>query len=53
MAEGVRLQIVVPSSLAQALRERAKQEGRTVSSLGGFLLESGLRSLPPLPEAKP
>jgi hypothetical protein len=50
MAEGVRVQIVVPPSLAEALRKRAKQEGRTLSALGAFLLESGLRSLPPLGE---
>jgi len=48
MAEGVRVQIVVPVSLAEALRQRAKQENRTVSSLGAYLLEAGLRSLPPL-----
>ena len=48
MAEGVRVQIVVPPSLADALRDRAKLEKRTLSSLGAFLLESGLRSLPPL-----
>lgn len=52
MAEGVRVQIVVPKSLAEALRQRAKQEKRSLSALGAFLLETGLRSLPPLgPEA--
>lgn len=48
MAEGVRVQIVVPVSLADALRERAKLERRTLSSLGAYLLESGMRTLPPL-----
>jgi hypothetical protein len=55
MAEGVRVQIIVPTSLAEALRKRAKLENRTVSSLGAFLMESGLRSLPPLqpPDGQP
>lgn len=52
MAAGVRLQIVVPPSLAEALRARAAQEGRTVSSLGSFLLEVGLRDLPPIKAAE-
>jgi hypothetical protein len=51
MAEGVRVQIVLPPSVAQALRQRAAAEKRTVSSLGGYLIESGLQGLPPLPEA--
>ena len=49
MAEGVRVQIVMPQSLAEALRSRANAEKRTVSSLGCYLVESGLRNLPPLP----
>lgn len=49
MAEGVRVQIVMPASLAAALKARAAMEGRTVSSLGNYLIESGLRNLPPLP----
>jgi len=48
MAEGVRIQLVIPEGLATALRERAKAEGRTVSNLGAFLLETALRQLPPL-----
>lgn len=51
MAEGVRIQVVVPVALAAALRERATAEGRTVSSLAGFILESGFRQLPPLAAA--
>ena len=49
MAEGVRVQVVMPVSLAEALKARADAEKRTVSSLGCYLVESGLRSLPPLP----
>lgn len=49
MAEGVRVQIVMPASLAEALKARAEAERRTVSSLGSYLLENGLRNLPPLP----
>lgn len=51
MAEGIRIQLVVPSSLAAMLRQRAEAEGRTVSNLGAFLLETALRQLPPLPAA--
>lgn len=52
MAEGVRVQVVMPISLAEALKARAKAEGRTASSLGCYLVEHGLRSLPPLPTAQ-
>jgi len=52
MAEGVRVQIVMPVSVAEALRHRAQQEQRTVSSLGCYLVEHGLRNLPPLPTAE-
>ena len=48
MAEGVRIQMVVPEGLAAALKQRAATEGRTVSNLGAFLLEVALRQLPPL-----
>lgn len=48
MAEGVRVQLVLPSSLAAMLKHRAEAEGRTVSNLGAFLLETALRQLPPL-----
>ena len=52
MAEGIRVQIVLPPSVAQSLKQRAAAERRTVSSLGGYLIESGLQSLPPLPDAR-
>jgi hypothetical protein len=51
MAEGVRVQLVLPPGLAEALRARAAAERRSVSSLGGYLLETALRQLAPLPEA--
>jgi hypothetical protein len=53
MAEGVRIQVVVPVALADALRSRAAAEGRTVSSLAGFILEAGFRQLPPLAAPSP
>lgn len=53
MAEGVRLQFVLPPGLADALKRRAGAEGRTVSNLGAFLLEIGLRQLPPLDTGSP
>ena len=53
MAEGIRVQLVLPTGLANALRERAAAEGRTVSSLGAFLLETALRQIPPLQGSSP
>ena len=53
MAEGVRIQLVVPNGLAAALKARAEAEGRTVSNLGAFLLETALRQLPPLATGSP
>ncbi len=52
MAEGVRVQIVMPVSVADALKARAQAEKRTVSSLGCYLVENGLRNLPPLPSSE-
>lgn len=46
MAEGIRVQIVLPPGLADALKARADAERRSMSSLGGFLIETGLRELP-------
>jgi len=43
MAQGVRVQLVLPASVAEALKAKAKAEGRTVSSLGSFLIEAALR----------
>lgn len=48
MAEGVRVQVVLPPSVAAALRLRAASERRTVSSLAAFIIEAALRQLPPL-----
>jgi hypothetical protein len=43
MVQGVRVQFVLPPSVAEALKAKAQAEGRTVSSLGSFLIESALR----------
>jgi hypothetical protein len=49
MAEGVRMTVVISQSLATAIKSRAEAEQRSASSLGAYLLESGIRNLPPLP----
>lgn len=51
MAQGVRVQLVMPEPLAEALKARAAAEGKTASALGVALVEYGLRNLPPLPQA--
>ena len=48
MAQGTRVQVVLPSAVAELLKQKAKAEGRTVSSLGSFLIEAALKQ-PPLP----
>jgi hypothetical protein len=44
MAQGVRVQLVLPPAVAAALKAKAQAEGRTVSSLGAFLVEAGLKT---------
>ena len=44
MAQGIRVQFVLPKAVVELLRSRAKAEGRTVSSLGAFLVEAALRN---------
>jgi len=44
MAQGDRVQVVLPRAVADALRERARTEQRTVSNLAAYLLEAALRS---------
>ena len=51
MAQGVRVQFVLPPSVAEALKAKAQAEGRTVSSLGSFLIESALRQKPDIGQA--
>jgi hypothetical protein len=46
--DGIRVQIVLPPGLAEALKARAAAERRSVSNLGSFLVEVGLRDLLPL-----
>jgi len=43
MAQGIRVQLVLPQSVAELLKAKAKAEGRTVSSLGSFLIEAALK----------
>jgi hypothetical protein len=43
VAEGVRLQLVVSAELAAAVRERAREEGLSVSRLGADLLAAALQ----------
>lgn len=53
MAEGIRVQIVLPPGLAEALKARAQAERRSVSNLGTYLIEAGLRDLPSLSHVRP
>jgi hypothetical protein len=46
MAQGTRVQLVLPPAVAALLKEKAKAEGRTVSSLGSFLIEAAIKRLP-------
>jgi hypothetical protein len=47
MAQGTRVQLILPPVVAKLLKEKAKAEGRTVSSLGSFLIEAAIKQ-PPL-----
>jgi hypothetical protein len=42
MAQGVRVQVVLPPAVAADLKAQARDQGRTVSSLSAFLLEAAL-----------
>ena len=42
MAQGVRVQVVLPLSIADKLKARANAESRTVSSLAAYMIESAL-----------
>jgi hypothetical protein len=44
MAQGVRVQVVLPQSIADKLKDRANAESRTVSSLVAYMIESALRA---------
>jgi len=48
MAQGIRVQVVLPAPTVEALKARAEAEGRTVSALGAFFIEAGLRAVPGL-----
>jgi len=47
MAQGIRVQLVLPPAVAERLKAKAKAEGRTVSSLGSFLIETALTASVP------
>jgi hypothetical protein len=53
MAEGVRLQLVVSLELAEAIRDRAKTEGRSVSGFGADLLADAMKRLKPAAKGNP
>ena len=44
MAQGTRVQVVMPPAVADQLKARAKAQGRTVSSLAAYIIETALRS---------
>jgi hypothetical protein len=44
MAQGIRVQVVMPPAVADQLKIRAKAQGRTVSSLAAYIIETALRS---------
>ena len=52
MAQGVRVQVVLPPAVAEQLRQQAADQSRTVSNLAAFMIEAALRS-PALDEARP
>jgi short-subunit dehydrogenase len=43
MAQGVRVQVVLPLPVAQALKDRAAREQRSLSNLAAQILESANR----------
>jgi hypothetical protein len=43
MSQSTRIQILLPTAVAKDLKQLAISQGRTVSSLGSFLIESALR----------
>ena len=47
MTQGTRVQLILPPVVAELLKEKAKAEGRTVSSLGSFLIEAAIKQAPP------
>jgi transposase len=44
MAQGTRVQVVLPPGVAQQLKQRASLENRTVSNLAAYMIESALRA---------
>jgi hypothetical protein len=52
MAQGIRVQVVLPLAIAEQLRQRAADQSRTVSNLAAFMIEAALCS-PALDEPRP
>jgi len=44
MTQGIRVQVVMPPAVADQLKTKAKAQGRTVSSLAAYIIETALRS---------
>ena len=44
MAQGVRVQVVLPPAVAEQLKQQAADQSRTVSNLAAFMIEAALRS---------
>jgi hypothetical protein len=51
MAQGVRVQVVLPPAVAEQLRQQAADQSRTVSNLAAFMIEAALCS-PALDETR-
>ena len=49
MAQGIRIQVVLPPAVAGELKQRAWLENRTVSNLAAFMIEAALHSRRPSP----
>jgi hypothetical protein len=43
MAQGTRIQVILPAKVAAALKDRAAEEQRTVSNLAAYIIETALR----------
>jgi hypothetical protein len=44
MAQGTRIQVILPNKVATALKARAAEEQRPVSNLAAYIIEAALRA---------
>jgi hypothetical protein len=44
MAQGTRIQVILPNKVAAALKARAAEEQRPVSNLAAYIIEAALRA---------